>query len=370
MRQANDIVSYLLKKYGPIIKRNIAYIPSLSSISAMSQFESEISRIKSSVDLDSMFQAYVTRLNNENRTNVYQALCEFLPFLERNQEYFHDLALGQQTPGIVSDLVRTLLDISVRFTEAEGGILSLSAQCLGVIGCLDHNKVESTRQKQEILITSNFEKAGEVVDFVTHLLSTVLVKSFLSATSARAQGFLAFVMQELLKFCGYHDIIHQRSRPSEPSSIYNKWIEIPVQIRTTLLPFLSSRYLLTRSSPFVPRQLSYPVFSRNISHSSWLRSFVFDLLLRGKGDNAKTIFSVLSRVIRDHDLAIATYLLPFAALNVLLGGTDEEIEQIKTEIRTVIESNIANTSQGQATNAKLCSEVMSQTITNLFCCYC
>ena len=356
-QQAQNIISYLLKKFGHLIKENIATIPSLAGITMMSRYESEIMRLKSTLDLDSHFQAYSTRLINENATNVLQALREFLPFLEKNQEYFHDLVLSQQIPKIVGEIVRGLLDISVRFTEAEGEIISLCSQCLGIIGGLDYNRVETAREKKEILIISNFERANEVIDFVTHLLSNILVKSFLSATSARAQGFLAYVMQELLKFCGYHDVVIQRPRPAELASIYSKWTELPVHTRSTLMPFLSSRYLLTSNLSSAPQYERYPIFAPDISHGVWLRHFVFDLLLRGKGDNAKMIFSVLSRVIRGHDLAIATFLLPFAVLNVLLGSAEKESEQIRNELRTVIECNIGNVNQSQATNIKLCSEV-------------
>lgn len=356
-QQAQNVMSYLLKNYGVMIKEHIVTIPSLAGISTMSNFESEIMRLKSTLDVDGHLQAYSVRLDNDNATIVLQALREFLPFLEKSQESFHDMVLSQPIPKIVGEITRALLDISVRFTEAEGEMISLCSQCLGVIGCLDYNRVESTREKKEILIVSNFERANEVVDFVTYLLSNILVKSFLSATSARAQGFLAYVMQELLKFCGYHEVINHRSRQTESASIYSKWTELPVQIRSTLIPFLSSRYLLTSNLSYVPKYEQYPIFSADISHGVWLRHFVFDLLLRGKGDNAKMIFSVLSRIIRGHDLAIATFLLPFAVLNVLLGGVDKEAEQIRNELRIVIECEIGNASQSRATNIKLCSEV-------------
>ena len=356
-QQTQDVMSYLFKNFGPLIKDNIGVIPSLAGIPIMSRYESEIMRLKSTLDLDSHFQAYSTRLSNENATNVLQALREFFPFLEKNQEYFHDYVLSQQIPRTIGNVIRGLLDISIRFTEAEGEIMTLCSRCLGIIGGLDYNRTETTREKKEILILSNFERASEVIDFVTYLLSSILVKSFLSATSARAQGFLAYVMQELLKFCGYHDVVNQRPRSAELTSIYSKWIGLPVQTRSTLMPFLSSRYLLTSNLSYVPQYEKYPIFAPDISHGVWLRHFVFDLLLRGKGDNAKMIFSVLSRVIRGHDLAIATFLLPFAVLNVLLGSADKEAEQIKKELRLVIECSVSNANQSQATNIKLCSEV-------------
>jgi serine/threonine-protein kinase ATR len=71
---------------------------------------------------------------------------------------------------------------------------------LGLIGCLDPNRIETIREKREILVPSNFERADETIDFVLYFLEEVLVK-FLSATNTKAQGFLAYAMQEFLKFC-------------------------------------------------------------------------------------------------------------------------------------------------------------------------
>ena len=88
-----------------------------------------------------------------------------------------------------------------------------------------------------------------------------------------------------------------------------------------------------------------------------MRNFVFDLLHRGKGDNAKAIFLVMSRVIRDQDTSIATFFLPFAALNIVVGGTAGEGREIGQEMLTILQFQLRDASAAQVDMVKQCSEV-------------
>ncbi len=355
--RAQDLVAYLLKTHSGLIRDSIQMIPSLKSIPVMSKFDTEISRLKAKMDLANHFQAFAMRCQDENAVVVFQALKELVPFLEENQRFVHEAAVSQQPSPVVARLARAILDACVRFTEGYSEILRLCSQCLGLIGCLDPSGIEAVREKKEMLVLCNFELASEAVDFVAFLLESVLVKAFNSATNARAQGFLAYAMQELLQFCGFSEVAASRPRGSQPSTTYSRWMEIPEAIRNTLAPLLSSRYLLVRNAPMPPDLESRPIFSPDLSHGAWLRTFVFDLLRKGKGDNAKMIFSVLSRVIRGHDLSIASFLLPFAALNIILGGTDQEADDVGLELLAVLKSEISDTRQYEAETIKQCSEV-------------
>jgi serine/threonine-protein kinase ATR len=345
-QRAYDIVAHLFKTYRQLIREKFQLIPSLAAIPLMSKFESDVSRLKEKMEVNEHFKTFALRCKDENSAVVLQGFRELLPFLERNQRFIHEAAISQQQHGVVADLARSTLDSLTRFAVDNMEIAILCSKCLGLIGCLDPTRIETVRAKRDMLILSNFEPAGEAVDFVAFLLENVLVGEFTSAANARSQGFLAYVMQELLQFGGFSQVAMYRPRASQPSTVYQRWMEIGESVRNTLVPFLSSKYLLVRNAPMPPEPKNRPIFSPDI---------------RGKGDNAKMIFQVLLRVVRSPDTTISNFLAPFATLNVILGGTSEEAVDIGHEILAVLESDMSKATRAEADRIKQCSEVSSTT---------
>ena len=352
--KAYDAVATLIKSHNSLLRERIQSLPSLSTIPMMSKFESEITRLKKD-DPVIQFQTFTQRCTDENAVVVNQALKELIPYLEVHQGLLHESAVSQKPSRNLSGLTRALLDASVRFSEDHPYITVLCAHCLGIIGCLDPHRVEAVREKRDILVLSNFERANEVIDFSAFFLERVLVKVFHSTTNARAQSFLAYVMQELLRFCGFNQIALNRPRSSQPGMAFQKWVEIPESVRGTLTPFLSSKYMI-KSAASTPALQKYPIFSTSISHSEWLRTFVYDLLHRAKGENPQMIFPVLAKIIKGHDLSISNFILPFAALNVIVSGDERETADIGRELLMVLQTELP-TDHAAATNIKQCSEV-------------
>jgi serine/threonine-protein kinase ATR len=355
INKANETLQSLIKKHNGLLREKIDYIPSLASIPMFSKFEGEIQRLKGMVDKAKLFGTFNQRLNDENAVVVRHALKELVPFLEENQKILHEAAISEKPFPVLPELTRSLLDASVKFSEDSEDIPIFCAKCLGMVGGLDPYKVETVREKKHILVLSNFERLDEVVDFCAFLLEHVLVKVFHSTTNARAQGFLAYVMQELLRACGFNTLTVQRPRASQPSPALRRWTEIPETVRNTLTPFLNSRYLI-RGIPKRAEQV-YPIFAPGISHSSWLRAFVYDLLQKGQGENARMIFTALARIIKGHDLSIATFILPFAVLNLIITGEESDTSKIGLELLTVLQSEIQPGDQTEALKIKQCSEV-------------
>lgn len=356
--KANGTLLNLVNKHNALLRERIDYIPSLASIPMLSKLEGELARLKDKVDKINFFGTFGRRCNDENAVVVRQALKELVPFLEANQKILHEAAISQKPFPALPALSRSLLDACVRFAEDHEDIPILCARCLGLIGGLDPYRVESVREKKHILVLSNFERANEVIDFTAFLLERILVKVFHSTTNARAQGFLAYVMQELLKCCGFNALTVQRPRSSQPSAALQRWNEIPEAVKSTLTPFLNSRYLIQVRGIASDEAQQYPIFNQGISHPSWLRAFVYDLLQKGKGDNVQMIFPVLSRIIRQHDLSIATFILPFAVLNVIVTGDEKETMNVGQELLKVLQTEIQAGDQTDATKIRQCSEVI------------
>ncbi|KAL4877252.1 hypothetical protein BJY04DRAFT_230764 [Aspergillus karnatakaensis] len=331
---AFEIVEHILGFHNDLLQEIFGTMPSLASIPVLSRFEDRINEVKDKMDVRSHFVAFSRRCSSENSTVVEQALTELVSYLSENEEFVHRSVLNEQPDPAVTHLVRSLLDCCVKFNTTSESITLLLARCLGHVGCLDPNRVDSIKEKKEILVLSNFEKMEETFDFVLFFLQHVLVDAFLSASNTRAQGFLAYAMQNLLRFCSLNSAVTQRSRGVQADEKYQRWLELPEAVRNTLTPFLTSKYTVTIGA--INSTCTYPFFSPAISHAEWLESFVQELLQSGNGDNAKSVFGVCSRIIKGQDISIASFLLPFAILNRVVGGTQSEKDDLQNELLSIL----------------------------------
>lgn len=360
---AHTLVFNMLSRHSSVIQEIFRTIPSLSSIPSMAQFEAQIAHLKSEIDERQQFVAFTTRLKDENLVVVEQALSELNEFLKLKHELFHQAVLQEQPDSFVKELIRALLDCCVQFKD-NSSIPRLGAQCLGYIGCLDPNRIDSTRGKNSLVVIDNFAKGEETFNFIVFFLGNILVKAFLSAATTRAQGFLAWAIQEFLMICNFRDAVALRSRTSGVNSTYRTWLDLPEHVRNTLTPFLTSRYTVKE----VPlrEKCTYPLFCPGkISYLHWLREITLDFLLRGRGTNCEMVFAISSRIITGQDPAISNFLLPFATLNAVISGTEEDKREIIQEILAVLEQPLQGDSQMQD-DIRLCSETIFDILDYMF----
>jgi serine/threonine-protein kinase ATR len=164
-------------------------------------------------------------------------------------------------------------------------------------------------------------------------------------------------MQGLLKFCQLNVAVTQtqRTRDLQGDEKYQRWMELPESVRNTLTPFLTSTYTVT----VVPTKskVNYPLFSPDMTHSEWLRTLVQDLLKTSRGDNARTVFHVCSRVVKGQDISISSFLLPFAILNRVVGGTEQEQLDLQLELTKVLSYPLPDTNSNLRETILSCSQV-------------
>ncbi|KAJ5300562.1 uncharacterized protein N7443_005564 [Penicillium atrosanguineum] len=339
---AYQLIDHILTNHPNLVRDTFNTMPSLASIPEMTSFEAKINELRTQMDVRSQFLALIRRCQSENATVVEQALDELLPFLSGNEEFLHVSVLSEQPDPVIAQLTRALLDCCVKFNTSSDSITLLSSRCLGLVGCLDPNRVETVKEKRDILVLSNFDRMEDTVEFVLFFLQHVLVEAFLSASNTRAQGFLAYAMQNLLKICNLNTAVTQRNRDfDQGDEKYQRWIELPESVRNTLTPFLTSTYTVTVVG--ATSKVIYPLLNTKMTHSEWLRTLVQDLLQTGNGDNAKLIFAVCSRVVKGQDISISSFLLPFAVLNRIVGGTQPELQVLQLELMNVLSHPLPDT---------------------------
>ncbi|KAJ5659099.1 hypothetical protein N7507_005550 [Penicillium longicatenatum] len=353
-KHAHQLIDHILTNHPNLVRDIFNTMPSLASIPEMATFEAQINELRADMDVRSRFLALIRRCQSENGTVVEQALTELFPFLSKNEEFLHVSALSEQPDPVIAQLTRALLDCCVKFNTSSDSITLLSARCLGLVGCLDPNRVETIKEKKDILVLSNFDRTEEIVEFVLFFLQHVLVDAFLSASNTRAQGFLAYAMQGLLRISNLQSVVTQRSYNVQGDENYQRWMELPEGIRNTLTPFLTSTYTVTivAKNP----EIKYPLFSPDMTHSEWLRTLVQDLLSIDKDDNAKLVFAFCSRVVKGQDISISSFLLPFAVLYRIVSGTTQEQQDIQLELIKVLSHPLPDTNNNARDTIICCSQ--------------
>ena len=370
--QARATLRYLLKDRTRLVRNTIAHLPSLSSIPILADFEAQLLKLRSPTDLGNAFQIYTRRLGHENSSVVTQALVELKAFLQTHQTFLQASAVSEQPEIVVGQLVRAILDTCVKFNESDYATTQLSAECLGLIGCLDPNRVESDREYREMVVVSNFGDVDETTDFVLYLLEKVIVPEFLSAADTSLQGFLSYVMQELLLVFEFKQACTVEGGPrTNHDRLYNKWKELPDSVKDTLTPFLESKF---RLQDRVFPDCHYPLFrpqetgSRAL-YKPWIAKFVLDLLRKHSNFTTSLMFPILCRAIRMKSISIANFLLPYVVLYVIIEGTDKDRDEIGSELLHVLQYEAPPDSHVRREDLKLCVEVStkirSATVTNM-----
>jgi serine/threonine-protein kinase ATR len=362
-RRAEATLQYLLKHRTRLIRNMIVNLPSLSQFPQLEDVEKRLIKIRTPTDVGNAFQIFSRRVRHENSGVVTQALIELKAYLRLHQSFLQASAVSEQPDVVVGLLVRSILDACVSFNEAHPDIAQLSAECIGLIGCLDSNRVESVREQPEMVVVSNFKDPGETTDFVLYMLKEVIVKAFLSTTDTGVQGFLSLVMQKLLEVCDFKEVCVPLLMKGEgrdtTSSIFRKWLALPGSVQETLTPFLTSKFSVTEI--YRPK-LEYPLFCPaavrfDKIYNSWLKNFVFDLLYKPSNGYAELIFPPLRRAIKIRNISIASFQLPYEVLHVIVDGTEQDREEIVNEFLAVLNYQPTAEFKIQEEDLKLCSEV-------------
>lgn len=351
--KASATLDLLRVQHNQLLQSLVGQLASLSSIPMLAKLEAEMARLKAKKDPVTLLNYFSERCNDENSVVVQHALKELVPFLEEHQKLLHQSAIDQKPLPALLTLSRSLLDICVRFPGHHVELRRLCAQCLGIIGGLDPYRVETVRGKKRVLVLHNFEQAAEVIQFVAFMLEEILVKVFLSTTNARSQGWLAWLMQELCALCGFNNVTESGRVTSQSTPATQRWDEFPEAVQKVLTPFLDSKYRFTTNEDVPTAQ--YPIFSLEISHSTWLRTFTYDILQKAKVQNAKMFFPTIGRVARREDLSIAAFILPYAVLSVV-GGDEVDANNVGLELLTVLKTDLQGLDHTAAMNLKQCSE--------------
>lgn len=366
-KYAREVVEYIANILPRIVGDRYAFeprhLPSVESVPELADLQERLLQGSKCTSTYLQYFTFSKRFKSGNATVILRTFADMAKFLAKNQSVIQKWSLGEQFTDIIDKLFRAMLDASVKFNNSNSEIARLSAQCLGMIGCLDTNLFEAKRERDDYVVVSNFDEADDATDFAFYLLKNVLVQAFLSASSTKNQAFLSYTMQELLRICDISNAVTPDSRkgsayaddfPEKRAELQEKWRELPDTVREILTPFLRSKYMPPNLKPY---PVTYPIFKPSLDHKTWLRIFVRHLLEKQHNMNAGFIFPPLILAVRIEDTSVANCLLPYAALHTIVSGTDTDRDNIKGEIMNILRAKSEFNAHNELNNIKMCSEV-------------
>lgn len=328
-------------------------IPSLASIPELESIATRLDSWREAAHPRFILEKMIRRCSHETAVICHRGLVELRDFLVQEEPYIHTLILGENCDKLITQLMRCLLDVTAKYHDTDNQIISLSVECLGIVGAVDPSRTDAAKEVSDIILKHNFHDAEESVTFAIQFIESKLIRCFRAATDTKAQAYLAWAMQELLIFCGLTSQLLDTSRGLGADQLMlRKWGRFSKTSRETLTPLLSSKYTLTANPSTLVT--SYPIFPNQPTYRDWLQTFTLITINEAHGENARKIFTTIcSRIIKDQDLAIANYVLPYVVLNVIISGTDHHRENIRQEFLSVLESTENAASDTEAGKSRL-----------------
>lgn len=277
---------------------------------------------------------FAQRIRHENLDVIWVALEEAKAFLESHQDALQAPAQGEKSDSAVAGFVRALLDCAAKYSASEPALAAGCLACIGLVGCLDANRLGAAGKDAPFVVIWNFGDDDEALDFVMYMLQHVLTRAFLSATNSTSQGLIAHAVQTLLARSNISAAV--QSRGAQLGETYDRWKALPELVRMVLSPLLVSKYHIALPGPM---QTRYPIFRAGRTYGDWLRILVADLLAKPQNGFGDVLYESLSRAAKGLDLAVAEFLLPYLVVYVVTGAhsTEPEREQVALELKHISE---------------------------------
>lgn len=358
------VIEDAIGRYEEIIMTDYS-IPSLAGIPELEKIAQRLDNWREKAAPRFLLELLLRRCNNETAVICYRGLIELRDYLTKQEAFIHSLINAETCDKLITQLLRCLLDVIAKYHDTDPNIMAVAVECLGIVGAVDPSRADAAKEAVEISVQHNFEDAEESISFAMALIEHRLMGSFRSATDTKAQGYLAWAMQELLVFCGFTP---QGIDPTKGLGanhlMMRKWGKFSKPAREILTPLLTSKYSITTTPTFV--ETDYPIFPSQKSYREWLQTFTLVTLKEAQGDNARKIFTLIcSRIIKDQDLRISNFVLPYALINVVVSGTDTHRQNIEKEFLSVLESIENAQNEQESAKSRLACQSVFNFIDNL-----
>ena len=346
---AKECLEYIVIECGDKLGSHLDEVADLRRYQEFQAIGARLSELRNHETPQDQLRRILNRTSNENYAVACQAMEELKSFmLSKHSGFIHDLASGDAFSPLVSQIVSKLMAAASRDDDNAEPLRLLAYHCLGIFGAVDPDRFELPSGDEHATLFSNFNDEDDVISFALYIISDVLVGVFRSASDLNYQTQVAYVIQELLKFCKFTpNILSAAPTSSVTLKMRRRWEHLPKHVVETIAPFLESKY---HKKDRVEIRDSGVVYQVQPTYREWIQQWTAYLLDKAVGTHVNAIFPLFHWIIVHKDASIAHRLLPHLVLNLMIFGPEEEVELIRLEILTVLQDQV--NPDGKSTNDK------------------
>lgn len=333
-RAATAVLRHVIMETGDALAAHADGVPSLDEVAdAMPDIAQRLRAVRREWADEELMGHILARVADENAVVCVQALRELAMFLHERRSVVEEWTSGNMFHALVGQCLRVLLGVAGRPEPADPTIPDLCLECLGMLGAVDPDRVEASGDERIFVLLSNFDSADETAGFALRLLRELVVPSFRATGDTKYQAALAFAIQELLKVCGFSPALLDGNAHLVPETVVRRWAELPEEMLPTLVPLLSSKYVVQLPPA---RKRPSPIYAHSASFRDWIQTWALELIAGAHGTAARDLFGIFSSAMRDHDVAVARYLLPHLVLHTLISGSGAQRAELLAEFGAVL----------------------------------
>lgn len=291
------------------------------------------------IDTPEHLLSIIERLYSSELSDVIAALQLLRRLAEHN-------AVGRVNvvEGYRGRIYSALLYLSSRNLD-QPAVKELIADCLGMLGAMDPSRLDVNLQEEGFIVTHNFTVPAENRNFVCFLLLKQLVPAFHAAGDEQQRRCIQYAFQMVLRFADFtNKSVRESNIDSNQQTPMQQWEKLPHTVRTLLSPFLHSSF----ESSWRLAIPSYPIYPNMKTHGDWIQGWYYKLLERAN-ENASPLFSSCIPAIKSGNIELASFLMPYLVLHVILSGSDSDVVDITNELITVLDINSEPNAKSEAT---------------------
>ncbi|KAF8329612.1 hypothetical protein F5887DRAFT_1183719 [Amanita rubescens] len=359
---ARDLASQILGNIlglGAELGQQVHEIADLSGIEDLRYIHDRVQELRGNWTPRRKLKRILGQCTSDNLTVSTASLTELKEFmLSQQRELLVELTSGDIFDPMIGGILEVLFSAARRGGDVSQQLRLLAFECIGILGAVDPDRFEGTTDDSAAVILSNFTDESESMSFAVHLICSLLVGAFRSTSDMSYQTRLAYVIQELLKFCQFTPAlvaVGNSGGPVPPLKVRQRWTHLPKGVLDTVSPLLEGRYAIR---PHMPQKTQIPVYPHQSTYRDWIQTWTIHLINRVSGHTAQKIFSIFRSIVRHQDVVVAHHILPHLVLNVLISDEDEDVAAIRTEFLVVLEDQVNSTSGSLSDKKLLCAQAV------------
>ncbi|KAF5371168.1 hypothetical protein D9758_004152 [Tetrapyrgos nigripes] len=336
---AKDILDNIVAQVDPDAAHYIDNLADLSVIPELVETYRRLRELRGSLTPQERLSNILERASTNNIIMATQALHELKTFMYEQRMLILEMASGDMFDPLVGQVLTTLLSLASRDAEEAEPLRLLAFECMAILGAVDPDRCQMNQKDSAMIVKKNFTDEEESITFALHIISDPLVDAFRSTSDIKYQSHLAFIIQELLKFCRFTPaLLGIAGHGSLPTKVRSRWASLPKHVTETVAPLLEGKFSFDHKKFDFPP--SPPFYHTVSTYREWIQTWTTHLISAASGRTAQEIFGVFIAAVRNRDVSVAHTILPHLVLNILISGKEKDVQSIRTEMLLVLEDQV------------------------------